>query len=68
MSEAAFEEWLKARGITCSVCGEEVYRGRDGMCLPCWRKAREFEVRDPQGLLEFLPQNIIQGITHPSGK
>ncbi len=36
--------WEKARGVTCSRCKREVWRQRDGLCLPCWNEVNEIEL------------------------
>lgn len=65
---ATEQEWLASTGVTCSVCGKEVQRSRDGMCIPCWENRNEFEIRDKAGVLKLLPESIIMSIVHPSRK
>lgn len=60
--------WDKAAGVICSSCGREVFRARDGLCMPCWEKEHEIEVRDQTGISNWLPMNIIHQITHPARK
>ncbi len=62
------DHWEEAAGITCSNCGREVFRSRSGLCMPCWEKANEIEVRDSTGITNWLPMNIIKQITHPARK
>lgn len=59
-------EWDKAAGINCRNCAREVFRSRDGLCLECWDKENEFEIRDKEGVLSFLPKSVIMEIVHPS--
>jgi|GEM_PF-5283968 hypothetical protein len=61
-------DWDKARGVTCKDCGREVFRIPDGLCLECWEKAHEFEVRDKAGALSLLPMDVIKQIVHPTKK
>lgn len=61
-------DWDTAAGIVCNGCGQEVFRSRDGLCMPCWEKANEFEVRDRAGVLEFLPASVIMEIARPVRK
>ena len=61
-------QWERAAGAVCSVCGREVWRARDSMCMLCWDTAHEFEVRGDPALLEFLPQTVIMEIARPSGR
>ena len=60
--------WEKAAGIICSNCGREVFRSRDGLCMPCWEQAHEIEVRDGTGITNWLPMDIIKQITHQAKK
>lgn len=62
------KEWEKAAGDICKNCGKEYQRGREGLCYACWEKAHEFEIRDPQGCLNFLPESLIMPIVHKSGE
>lgn len=41
------DNWEKSRGVTCSKCGQEVFRQRNGLCFPCWEQANEIELRMP---------------------
>jgi len=61
-------DWKKAAGITCTNCGQEVFRSRDGLCMRCWEDAHEIEVIDKVGITNWLPLSIIEQITHPSRK
>ena len=61
-------DWEKAAGVTCDNCHREVFRSRDGLCMDCWEKANEFEIRDKTGLLEVFPKDVIMAIVHPSRK
>ena len=58
--------WEKAAGVICGNCGREAFRTRDGLCIECWEKANEFEIRDKAGVLEFLPEGVIMEIVHPA--
>ena len=62
------EEWEKAAGIICLNCGREVFRSRDGLCMPCWEQANEIEVRDGTGITNWLGMDIINQITHLARK
>jgi len=62
------DNWAKAAGVICSSCGHEVFRSRDGLCMPCWEQSHEIEVRDGTGITNWLPMSIIQQITHPARK
>jgi len=62
------DNWDKAAGVICSNCGREVFRARDGLCMPCWEQSHEIEVRDRTGITNWLPMNIIQQITHQARK
>jgi len=61
-------DWEKAAGVICSNCEREVFRNRDGLCMECWEKENEFEIRDKAGVLEFLPESVIMEIVHPARK
>ena len=37
-------------GVFCRSCQREVWRARDGLCLPCWERENEIEVRLPPGM------------------
>ena len=65
MSEA---DWNLAAGVVCSNCGHEVFQSRDGLCMPCWEKANEYEVRDRSGALNLLPASVIMEIARPAKK
>jgi len=67
-SRHAEANWEKAAGIICSNCGREVFRSRNGLCMPCWEQANEIEVRDGTGITNWLPMDIIKQITHPARK
>ncbi|MDD4984462.1 MAG: hypothetical protein PHQ43_01535 [Dehalococcoidales bacterium] len=67
-SRQAEDNWAKAAGVICSNCGREVFRSRDGLCMPCWEQAHEIEVRDGTGITNWLPMSIIQQITHQARK
>jgi ribosomal protein L37E len=60
--------WEKAGGIICRNCGREVFRSRDGLCMPCWEKAHEIEIVDKTGITNWLPMDIINQITHLAKK
>lgn len=60
--------WDKAAGIICTNCGKEVFRSRNGLCLPCWEKTNEVEIRDKTRITNWLPMAIIKQITHPARK
>ncbi len=62
------EDWDNAAGIVCRKCGKEVYRSRDGLCMPCWEAENEIEIRDTHGILNFFPQTILEQITHKAKK
>jgi len=59
-------EWENCAGVVCKNCGREVFRSRDGLCMSCWEKANEFEIRDKTGVLSLLPKSVIMDIVHPS--
>ena len=61
-------DWEKTAGVICSVCGREVFRTKSDVCVECWEKANEFEIRDKAGVLEFLPESVIMEIVHPIKK
>jgi len=61
-------DWDRAAGVNCSRCGREVYQSREGLCLPCWEKEHDIEIRDKAGILNLLPQSVIMSIVHPSRK
>ncbi len=61
-------DWEKAAGVICKNCGREVFRTRSELCIECWEKANEFEIRDKAGVLEFLPESVIMEIVHPAKK
>lgn len=67
-SKNAKENWDRAAGIICSDCGREVFRSRNGLCMPCWEQANEIEVRDDTGITNWLPLSILEQITHPARK
>jgi len=59
-------EWENCAGIVCKDCGREVFRSRDGLCMSCWEKENEFEIRDKTGVLSLLPKSVIMDIVHLS--
>jgi len=63
-------DWEKAAGVICKNCGREVFRSRDGLCMGCWEKANEFEIRDKEGILgsSFIPEDVIMAIVRPARK
>ncbi len=61
-------DWEKAAGVICGNCKSEVFRTRDGLCIECWEKANEFEIRDKAGALNMLPVSVILEIVHPIKK
>lgn len=61
-------DWGKAAGVVCRNCGREVFRNRDGLCMSCWENENEFEIRDKEGILSFLPLTVIKEIVHRSRK
>ena len=61
-------DWEKAAGVKCGNCEREVFRIRDGLCIGCWEKANEFEIRDKTGILSVFPEDIIMAIVRPAGK
>ena len=65
MTEA---DWNQSAGVVCSGCGHEAFRSRDGLCMPCWEKANEYEVRDRAGVLNLLPASVILEIARPARK
>jgi len=67
-SKQGADNWEKAAGIICSSCGREVFRSRDGLCMPCWEQVHEIEVRDGTGITNWLPMDIIKQITHQAKK
>jgi len=60
-------DWGKAAGVICR-CGREVFRSRDGLCMDCWEKENEFEIRDKSGILNLLPESVIMDIVHLAKK
>lgn len=60
------EDWEKAAGIICRDCNREVFKSRGGLCMSCWEKENEFEIRDKTGVLSLLPKSVIMDIVHPS--
>ena len=62
------DDWEKAAGVKCNNCGGEVFRIRDGLCIECWEKANEFEIRDKTGILAVFPEDVIMAIVRPAGK
>jgi len=62
--------WEKGAGGVCESCGNEYFRGRNGLCYSCWEieKDNEIEVRDTTGITNFLPMDIIKQITHQARK
>ena len=67
-SKLSADNWEKAAGIICPDCGREVFRSRNGLCMPCWEQANEIEVRDGTGITNWLPMDIIKQITHLARK
>lgn len=65
---ATKEDWDNAAGVTCRNCNGEVFRSRDGLCMSCWDKENEFEIRDKAGILNLLPKSVIMSIVHPAKK
>jgi len=61
-------DWDRAAGVICRSCSREVFRNRDGLCMDCWEKANEFEIRDKAGVLHFVPANVIMAIARPAKK
>ena len=61
-------DWNQAAGVVCNGCGQGVFRSRDGLCMPCWEKANEYEVRDRAGALNLLPASVIMEISRPARK
>ena len=61
-------EWLASTGPTCSECGKEFFKGRDGMCMPCWEKEHEFEYRVPEEFGSLIPMSVIKDIVHKARK
>jgi len=59
-------DWKKAKGLICRQCGQEVFKTRDGLCMRCWEKEHEFEIRDKSGILNLLPKSVIMDIVHLS--
>jgi len=61
-------DWEKAAGVICDNCKRECFRSRDGLCIECWEKANEFEIRDKTGILEVFPRDVIMAIVRPARK
>ena len=61
-------DWEKSKGVICSKCGREVFRSRGGLCMSCWEKENEIEVRDTTGITSWLGMDIIKQITHQAKK
>ena len=59
-------EWENCAGVVCRVCGREVFRSRDRLCMSCWENENEFEIRDKTGILSLLPKSVIMDIVHLS--
>jgi len=62
------DDWDKAAGVICDNCHREAFRTRDGLCMECWEKANEFEIRDKTGITEVFPNDVIMAIVHPHKK
>ncbi len=65
------QEWLASTaGIKCKVCGKEVFKTQDGMCEVCYNHYQDthIEVIDKSGITEWMPESILEQITHKSGK
>ena len=62
--------WEKTGGPICSNCGQEYFRGHEGLCYSCWEQAKdnEIEIRDRTGISHWLPMSIINQITHLARK
>lgn len=56
-------EWLASAGIICRSCGREVFRSKEGLCIPCYEQLHEFEIIDTTGCLDFLPMSVLKEIT-----
>jgi hypothetical protein len=56
------EDWESCRGVTCSVCGREVFRERGGLCFPCWETANEFEIRLGWGISAPVDPAVLKEI------
>lgn len=61
-------DWEKAAGVICGNCHRECFRSRDGLCMGCWEKANEFEIRDKTGISEVFPRDVIMAIVRPARK
>lgn len=61
-------DWEKAAGIICRNCGRECFRARDGLCMECWEKENEFEIRDKTGIMDVFPKDVIMAIVRPARK
>ncbi len=59
-------EWENCAGVICRDCNREVFRSRDELCMSCWEKENEFEIRDKTGVLSLLPKSVIMDIVHLS--
>jgi hypothetical protein len=55
-------DWESCRGVTCSVCGREVFRERGGLCFPCWEEVNEFEIRLGQGIAAPVDLAVLKEI------
>lgn len=56
------KDWNNAAGVICSQCGTETFRCRDGLCMTCWEKKHEIEIRDRAGVLSFMPATVFTEI------
>jgi len=61
-------DWELSKGAICPLCGREVFRMRDGICMICWEEAHEIELRDTTGITNWLGEGILAQITHLANK
>lgn len=64
------KEWMASTGPVCKKCGREYFKGRDGLCMPCWEWEREHDIeyRIPEGLNGLIPMTSIKEIVHKTRK
>jgi hypothetical protein len=55
-------DWEASTGVTCVNCGREVFRSKEGLCLPCWNQKYEYQVIDNTGYADFVGMDVINQI------
>ncbi len=56
------DNWKICKGVICSKCSREVFRQKDGLCLPCWDQVNEIEVRLGKGVSASLDSEVLKEI------